>query len=61
MSVIVNELEILVEAPGGEQDQGAALPSPTEQARPVPRVLTVHDLERVRQDMDARAWRLEAD
>lgn len=60
MAVIVNEFEIVVEAPGGE-DGAAAQPGPREQAKPVPRVLKVQDLERVRRDMDLRARRLEAD
>lgn len=61
MPVIVNELEVVVEAPGADADDAAAKPGPREQAKPVPRVLTVQDLERVRRDMDLRACRLEAD
>jgi hypothetical protein len=62
MGVIVNELEVVIEAPSPEEE-----PVPSEQAspdslgKPVPRVLLVQDLNEIRWHQDARAHRLAAD
>ena len=62
MGVIVNELEVVVEAPSPERETVPAdLAAPKDLGKPVPRVLTVHDLERIRQDLRARELRLAAD
>lgn len=62
MGVIVNELQVVVEAPSPERGQVPSdLAVPQDLGKPVPRVLTVHDLERIRRDSLARELRLAAD
>lgn len=62
MGVIINELEIVVEAPSPEEGTVPSdLAAPQEFGKPVPRALTVHDLARIHQDLLARDLRLAAD